>query len=178
MPPLRGGCSKSRGCLRRRMSSDWGPGLRTAELGFPSGASITWPTCTGQQLLGACASRDPPQNSTRQLQTSIATPTGKWQSRGQGSSKTPRKSPNGHEHCHARKAEHRRLRARSPDPKDAMTDATTPELYPQYCFHLSPTINRWCHFWITDLLALRSHRGFQGGSADCARQVCTLSIRV
>ncbi len=59
-----------------------------------------------------------------------------------------------------------------------MTDATTPELYPQYCFHLSPTINRWCHFWITDLLALRSHRGFQGGSADCARQVCTLSIRV
>jgi hypothetical protein len=43
-----------------------------------------------------------------------------------------------------------------------MTDASKPELYPQYCFHLSPTINRWCHFQITDILALRSHPGFQG----------------
>lgn len=54
------------------------------------------------------------------------------------------------------------MQAKSPDPKDAMTDATTPELYPQYCFHLSPTINRWCHFRIADILALRGHRGFQG----------------
>jgi hypothetical protein len=43
-----------------------------------------------------------------------------------------------------------------------MTDASKPELYPQYCFHLSPTINRWCHFQITDILALKSHPGFQG----------------
>ncbi|KAK4127200.1 hypothetical protein N657DRAFT_566054 [Parathielavia appendiculata] len=43
-----------------------------------------------------------------------------------------------------------------------MTHATKPELYPQYCFHLSPTINRWCHFRISDILALRSHPGFQG----------------
>ncbi|KAH6843017.1 hypothetical protein B0I37DRAFT_209846 [Chaetomium sp. MPI-CAGE-AT-0009] len=43
-----------------------------------------------------------------------------------------------------------------------MTDSTKPELYPQYCFHLSPTINRWCHFRITDIWALRSHPGFRG----------------
>ncbi|KAH6640565.1 hypothetical protein F5144DRAFT_560864 [Chaetomium tenue] len=43
-----------------------------------------------------------------------------------------------------------------------MTDSTKPELYPQYCFHLSPTINRWCHFRIADIWALRSHPGFRG----------------
>ncbi|AEO64125.1 99926bca-d9f9-4247-a565-df7e8426406a [Thermothielavioides terrestris] len=43
-----------------------------------------------------------------------------------------------------------------------MTDATKPELYPQYCFHLSPTINRWCHFRIADIWRLRCHPGFQG----------------
>ncbi|KAL2136083.1 hypothetical protein VTI74DRAFT_5489 [Chaetomium olivicolor] len=43
-----------------------------------------------------------------------------------------------------------------------MTDSTTPEFYPQYCFRLSPTINRWCHLRITDILALKSHPGFQG----------------
>jgi len=78
--------------------------------------------------------------------------------------KHPRKPQDGHEHCRPSQIGHERLQAQSPDPKDAMTDATTPELYPQYCFHLSPTINRWCHFRITDILALRSHRGFQGGS--------------
>ncbi|KAL2162043.1 hypothetical protein VTH06DRAFT_7828 [Thermothelomyces fergusii] len=43
-----------------------------------------------------------------------------------------------------------------------MTDATKPKLYPQYCFHLSPTINRWCHFRISDIAALKSHPGFRG----------------
>ncbi|KAL2119621.1 hypothetical protein VTJ04DRAFT_6582 [Mycothermus thermophilus] len=46
-----------------------------------------------------------------------------------------------------------------------MTDATgKPEdtFYPQYCFHLSPTINRWCHLRIADIWALRAHHGFQG----------------
>ncbi|KAL1842925.1 hypothetical protein VTJ49DRAFT_3713 [Mycothermus thermophilus] len=46
-----------------------------------------------------------------------------------------------------------------------MTDATKPEentFYPQYCFHLSPTINRWCHLRIADIWALRTHPGFQG----------------
>jgi hypothetical protein len=59
-----------------------------------------------------------------------------------------------------------RLHDESPDAKDAMTDATKPELYPQYCFHLSPTINRWCHFQIADILALKSHPGFQGVSSE------------
>ncbi|AEO58880.1 hypothetical protein MYCTH_2306586 [Thermothelomyces thermophilus ATCC 42464] len=43
-----------------------------------------------------------------------------------------------------------------------MTDATKPKPYPQYCFHLSPTINRWCHFRISDIVALKSHPGFRG----------------
>ncbi|EAA31107.1 hypothetical protein GE21DRAFT_8619 [Neurospora crassa] len=37
-----------------------------------------------------------------------------------------------------------------------------PELYPQYCFHLSPTINKWCHLRAADIVALSSHPGFQG----------------
>jgi hypothetical protein len=48
-----------------------------------------------------------------------------------------------------------------------MTDATAkPELYPQYCFRLSPTVNHWCHLRISDILSLRSHRGFEGASAS------------
>ncbi|KAK3333488.1 OB-fold nucleic acid binding domain-containing protein [Cercophora scortea] len=43
-----------------------------------------------------------------------------------------------------------------------MTDAAPPELYPQYCFHLSPTISRWCHLRIADIYALSSHAGFRG----------------
>lgn len=45
-----------------------------------------------------------------------------------------------------------------------MNDAKSPELYPQYCFHLSPTINRWCHFRIADILPLTTHPGFEGTS--------------
>ncbi|EGZ68623.1 hypothetical protein NEUTE2DRAFT_133269 [Neurospora tetrasperma FGSC 2509] len=36
------------------------------------------------------------------------------------------------------------------------------ELYPQYCFHLSPTINKWCHLRAADIAILSSHPGFQG----------------
>ncbi|KAL2016097.1 hypothetical protein VTK56DRAFT_4271 [Thermocarpiscus australiensis] len=43
-----------------------------------------------------------------------------------------------------------------------MTNVSTPEIYPQYCFHLSPTINRWCHFRIADIQDLTAHPGFQG----------------
>ncbi|KAK4457841.1 hypothetical protein QBC42DRAFT_300834 [Cladorrhinum samala] len=41
-------------------------------------------------------------------------------------------------------------------------EPSEPELYPQYCFHLSPTINRWCHFRAADIIRLTSHPGFQG----------------
>ncbi|KAK4183050.1 glycosyl hydrolase family 81-domain-containing protein [Podospora australis] len=46
----------------------------------------------------------------------------------------------------------------------AMTDAgaAPPDLYPQYCFHLSPTLNKWCHFRAVDIIRLASHPGFQG----------------
>ncbi|KAK3947135.1 hypothetical protein QBC32DRAFT_224838 [Pseudoneurospora amorphoporcata] len=40
--------------------------------------------------------------------------------------------------------------------------APAPELYPQYCFHLSPTINKWCHLRAADIVALSSHPGLQG----------------
>ncbi|GAB1315832.1 CST complex subunit Stn1 N-terminal domain-containing protein [Madurella fahalii] len=43
-----------------------------------------------------------------------------------------------------------------------MTDAGQPELYPQYCFRLSPTINRWCHLRVADIFGLTSHPGFRG----------------
>ncbi|ORY62571.1 uncharacterized protein BCR38DRAFT_395620 [Pseudomassariella vexata] len=34
------------------------------------------------------------------------------------------------------------------------------EYYPQYCFHLSPTINKWCPFRASDIQELRQHSGF------------------
>ncbi|KAK3941593.1 hypothetical protein QBC46DRAFT_97370 [Diplogelasinospora grovesii] len=44
-----------------------------------------------------------------------------------------------------------------------MTSAEEPpDVYPQYCFHLSPTISRWCHFQAADIHALSSHPGFEG----------------
>ncbi|KAK3316191.1 hypothetical protein B0H66DRAFT_625087 [Apodospora peruviana] len=46
-----------------------------------------------------------------------------------------------------------------------MTNATelpTTGPYPIYCFHLSPTLNRYCHLRITDVVALSSHPGFRG----------------
>ncbi|KAK0742340.1 hypothetical protein B0T21DRAFT_409161 [Apiosordaria backusii] len=36
------------------------------------------------------------------------------------------------------------------------------EFYPQYCFHLSPTIGRWCHLQATDIAALTFNPGFEG----------------
>ncbi|KAK4166383.1 hypothetical protein QBC43DRAFT_17088 [Cladorrhinum sp. PSN259] len=37
-----------------------------------------------------------------------------------------------------------------------------PNIYPQYCFHLSPTLNHWCHFRAADLVRLKRHPGFEG----------------
>ncbi|KAK4454003.1 hypothetical protein QBC34DRAFT_175328 [Podospora aff. communis PSN243] len=36
------------------------------------------------------------------------------------------------------------------------------EIYPQYCFHLSPTIAKWCHLRCADIVALTTHPGFEG----------------
>ncbi|KAK4195211.1 hypothetical protein QBC40DRAFT_211959 [Triangularia verruculosa] len=36
------------------------------------------------------------------------------------------------------------------------------EFYPQFCFHLSPTIGRWCHLRATDIAALTFNPGFEG----------------
>ncbi|KAK1759555.1 hypothetical protein QBC47DRAFT_294069 [Echria macrotheca] len=38
----------------------------------------------------------------------------------------------------------------------------TPEIYPQYCFHLSPTIQKWCHLRASDILALSAPPEFEG----------------
>lgn len=35
-------------------------------------------------------------------------------------------------------------------------------IYPQYCFHLSPTINRWCPLRAADVQVLDRHPGFEG----------------
>ncbi|OTA59567.1 hypothetical protein K449DRAFT_384902 [Hypoxylon sp. EC38] len=43
-----------------------------------------------------------------------------------------------------------------------MTDAEPLEYYPAYCFHLSPTINKWCPLRATDVHGLESRPGFEG----------------
>ncbi|KAK0641121.1 hypothetical protein B0T16DRAFT_333942 [Cercophora newfieldiana] len=43
-----------------------------------------------------------------------------------------------------------------------MTSAANPEIYPQYCFHLSPISGKWCHLRIADVVALTTHPGFEG----------------
>lgn len=43
-----------------------------------------------------------------------------------------------------------------------ITSGSLPEIYPQYCFHLSPTVKRWCHLRIADIHALTAHPGFEG----------------
>ncbi|RYP67709.1 hypothetical protein DL771_007116 [Monosporascus sp. 5C6A] len=37
-----------------------------------------------------------------------------------------------------------------------------PVFYPQYCFYLSPTFNKWCPLRATDIQDLASHPGFEG----------------
>lgn len=43
-----------------------------------------------------------------------------------------------------------------------MTDAYPPAIYPQYCFHLSPTVSTWCRLQIKDIHGLHKHPGFEG----------------
>ncbi|RYP92834.1 hypothetical protein DL770_001005 [Monosporascus sp. CRB-9-2] len=43
-----------------------------------------------------------------------------------------------------------------------MTSAEPPVFYPQYCFFLSPTFNKWCPLRATDIHDLASHPGFEG----------------
>ncbi|KAI2628768.1 hypothetical protein GGR54DRAFT_362175 [Hypoxylon sp. NC1633] len=43
-----------------------------------------------------------------------------------------------------------------------MTSAEPLVYYPAYCFHLSPTINRWCPLRATDIHGLESRPGFEG----------------
>lgn len=43
-----------------------------------------------------------------------------------------------------------------------MTTAETLVYYPQYCFHLSPTINKWCPLRAADIAGLLGRPGFEG----------------
>ncbi|KAI5865937.1 hypothetical protein GGS23DRAFT_554703 [Durotheca rogersii] len=43
-----------------------------------------------------------------------------------------------------------------------MTSAGPLEYYPAYCFHLSPTINKWCPLRATDIHRLEGRPGFEG----------------
>ncbi|KAI1496690.1 hypothetical protein F5X99DRAFT_399648 [Biscogniauxia marginata] len=42
-----------------------------------------------------------------------------------------------------------------------MTSAESLVFYPSYCFHLSPTINKWCPLRATDIIGLESRPGFE-----------------
>ncbi|GAP87115.2 putative ob-fold nucleic acid binding domain-containing protein [Rosellinia necatrix] len=42
-----------------------------------------------------------------------------------------------------------------------MTTADTLVYYPQYCFHLSPTINKWCPLQAADIVGLLCRPGFE-----------------
>ncbi|KAI2636633.1 hypothetical protein GGS21DRAFT_489388 [Xylaria nigripes] len=42
-----------------------------------------------------------------------------------------------------------------------MTTAAAPVYYPQYCFHLSPTINTWCPLRAIDIAGLECRPGFE-----------------
>ncbi|KAI5923545.1 hypothetical protein F4810DRAFT_210666 [Camillea tinctor] len=42
-----------------------------------------------------------------------------------------------------------------------MTSADTLVFYPSYCFHLSPTINKWCPLRASDIVGLESRPGFE-----------------
>ncbi|KAI0164193.1 hypothetical protein GGR57DRAFT_278519 [Xylariaceae sp. FL1272] len=42
-----------------------------------------------------------------------------------------------------------------------MTGDAPPVYYPQYCFHLSPTINKWCPLRAVDIANLECRPGFQ-----------------
>ncbi|KAI1827009.1 hypothetical protein F4861DRAFT_464486 [Xylaria intraflava] len=42
-----------------------------------------------------------------------------------------------------------------------MTTAPSLVYYPQYCFHLSPTINKWCPFRAIDIAGLECRAGFE-----------------
>ncbi|KAF7552810.1 hypothetical protein G7046_g7292 [Stylonectria norvegica] len=43
-----------------------------------------------------------------------------------------------------------------------MNDASAPQIYPRYCFHLSPTVNTWCFLWAAEIHDLERHAGFEG----------------
>ncbi|KYK54981.1 Protein stn1 [Drechmeria coniospora] len=43
-----------------------------------------------------------------------------------------------------------------------MKDEAKAEIYPRYCFHLSPTVNKWCLFRACEIHALDQRPGFEG----------------
>lgn len=45
-----------------------------------------------------------------------------------------------------------------------MTEKDEHPVYPQYCFHLSPTINRFCPLRSGTIERLTTHPGFAGAS--------------
>lgn len=47
-------------------------------------------------------------------------------------------------------------------PLETMTEKDDHPVYPQYCFHLSPTINRFCPLRSGDIESLTTHPGFAG----------------
>lgn len=56
-----------------------------------------------------------------------------------------------------------------------MTDPDPVELYPRYCFHLSPTWNAWCFFKSAEIHTLIKHPGFEG-KVDRAARIASATL--
>ncbi|QUC16452.1 uncharacterized protein UV8b_00693 [Ustilaginoidea virens] len=47
-----------------------------------------------------------------------------------------------------------------------MSKTCKTEIYPRYCFHLSPTVNTWCLLHASEIHALQQHAGFEVVAID------------
>ncbi|KAJ6442126.1 glycoside hydrolase family 81 protein [Purpureocillium lavendulum] len=59
-----------------------------------------------------------------------------------------------------------------------MSDAPRPEIYPRYCFHLSPTSNKWCLLRASEVHGLDQHAGFEGENFFFCRNLPIKWVRV
>ncbi|KAK2599248.1 hypothetical protein N8I77_011018 [Diaporthe amygdali] len=63
-------------------------------------------------------------------------------------------------------------------PLETMTEQDEHPVYPQYCFHLSPTINRFCPLRSGDIQNLTTHSGFAGQDVFFHRNLPLRWIRI
>ncbi|POS76350.1 hypothetical protein DHEL01_v205264 [Diaporthe helianthi] len=59
-----------------------------------------------------------------------------------------------------------------------MTEKDEDPIYPQYCFHLSPTINRFCPLRSSDIDSLTTHPAFEGQDVFFRRNLPLRWVRI